>query len=520
MKMKRLFTPIILALIMMGIGSSITYYWTTGRSDGGGMKMSPSSAGSGESVPKKGKKVLYWKSSMVAGEIHQEPGKDSMGMDLVPVYEGDDVGPGSIRIDPATRQNMGVRLGAVTEGTLVKSVRTVGFIDYDETTLAVVTTKVDGWVEKLYVDETGSQVHMGDNLFDLYSPELFSAQEEYLVALRNVQKYNLPNVTRSKLDSENLVRDAKTRLEYFDIPDNEIRELETSGKVKKTLTLHAPNTGIVIHKNIVEGQMVKAGSDLFRIADLSKIWVMGKVYEYDLPYVKEGQVALMTLSYLPGQTFKGRVTYVYPYLEKGTREVSVRMEFYNPGYYLKPGMYATMTLRAEIAKDVTLVPDVAVINTGARSVVFVGTSPGHFELREIKTGIRSEGNKLQVLSGLEPGEQVVLSGQFLLDSESRLREAALKFLEPNSSETKAGELEPIAKANPEKGAAGNSDSDPSKAAPGEGHTYFACPMPEHSSILYDAPGDCPICGKSMKLIPVQSTMGVVPSASNAGPSKK
>ena len=369
---------------------------------------SASAPAAAQPTASKDRKVLYWKSSMSPGEIHDKPGKDSMGMDLIPVYEGE-AAAGTIQIDPVVEQDMGVRVDTVKRGPLAKTVRTVGFVDYDETTLTVVTTKVDGWVEKLYVNQTGAQVHEGEPLFELYSPALFSAQEEYLAALRNLQKKDVPLIPRSRGDSQALVRDARTRLEYFDISPGQIAELERTGTVRKTLTIRAPFTGIVTQKNVVEGQRIMAGMEVFRIADLSTVWVIAKVYEYDLPYVRLGQEAFMTLDYLPGRTFRGRVTYVYPYLDAKSREVSARMEFHNPGYELKPGMYATVTLVSKVADEATLVPDVAVIDTGTRSVVFIMPKPGRFEAREVNIGRRAEHNDLEVLSGLEPGETVVVS---------------------------------------------------------------------------------------------------------------
>jgi RND family efflux transporter MFP subunit len=435
------------------------------------------------------RKILYWKSSMIPGEIHKEPGKDSMSMDLVPVYEDEVAAAGTIKIDPVTEQDMGVRVDKVMEGPLVRTVRTVGFVDYDETTLATVTTKVDGWIEKLDVNETGAQVHKGDPLFELYSPELFSAQQEYLAALGTVAKTKgVPSILGARFGSEGLVRDARQRLAYFDISPEQIAELERTHKARKTMTIRAPFTGIVTKKNVVEGQKIMAGMDIFRVADLSTVWVIAKVFEYDVPYVRLGQEALMKLSYLPGQTFRGRVTYVYPYLEAKTREVSVRMEFHNPGYQLKPGMYATVTLSTKIADRATLVPDVAVIDTGLRSVAFVMPEPGRFEAREVKVGLRSDNNHVQVLSGLAPGETVVVSGQFLLDSESRLREAALKLSAP-------GKVDGATPVKAETEAAGQGSEEQ------EGRLYYVCPMPEHSDILYDNPGNCPICG--MKLVPVR-----------------
>lgn len=440
------------------------------------------------------RKVLYWKSTMNPGETADHPGKDSMGMDMVPVYGGGADAPGTIRIDPVTEQDMGVRVDTVTRGPVRRAVRAVGYVDWNETSLAVVTTKVDGWIERLRVDQTGVQVHRGDPLFDLYSPQLFSAQEEYLSALHHVQPGDVAGVPRAKLDSQELVRAARTRLEYFDVPAEQIEELARTGRVRKTVTIRAPFTGIVTEKHAVEGEMVKAGAALFRLADLSTVWVMAKVYEYDLPAVQVGQEAFMELTYLPGRTYRGRVTYVYPFLEPKTREVSVRMEFHNPGYDLKPGMYATVTLTSEVAADAVLVPDTAVIRTGTRAVAFVALGAGRFEPRELQLGTRSDDNRIQILSGLAAGEQVVVSGQFLLDSESRLREAALKLLPPS----KVDGANPIASVTP--GLAATAE-----AQAGATRTYWVCPMPEHADTLYDHPGKCPICG--MPLVPTQRQGG-------------
>lgn len=459
------------------------------------------------------REVLYWKSTMIPGETRTSPGNDSMGMEMVPVYADEEPAAGTIRIDPVTEQNMGVRLDTVTEGPLDRTVRTVGYVDYDETTLGIVTTKVDGWVEKLYVDQTGVQVHRGDPLFELYSPELFSAQEEYLAARRNLQKREVPMVPGALADSQELVRAARMRLEYFDISPEQIAALERTGRLSKTLTIRSAFTGIVTHKSVVEGEMVKAGTPIFRIADLSTVWVIGKLFEQDLPYVELGQETFMTLTGLPGRTFHGRVTYVYPYLQEKTREASVRMEFHNPGYQLKPGMYATITLTDRIADEAILVPDTAVIDTGMRTVAFVRRAPGKFELREVRRGLRGDDNRLQVLYGLVPGETVVVSGQFLLDSESRLREAALKLLppgdvdgaEPIESATKAAMREPGAAG----AAAGHVGHEHEAAAAGDSgaRQYYACPMPEHADVLYDAPGRCPLCG--MDLVPVRKEAGHV-----------
>ena len=252
----------------------------------------------------------------------------------------------AISIDPVTIQNMGIRTTVLTNGPLRRVIRTVGTVDYDETALADVTTKFKGWVEKLYVDATGAQVHRGDPLFEVYSPELYSAQTEYLLALQ----CHLPEIRSVKaLLSET----ARTKLKFLDISDAQIEELTRTREPQKTLQVHAPMDGFVVEKMVVEGQMVEAGMKLYRLADLGLVWVHAQIYEQDLPFIRLGQEAAVSLSYLPDRKFRGRVTYIYPNLDPKTRTAQVRMEFHNPGYFLKPGMFAvggthlrTLALRA------------------------------------------------------------------------------------------------------------------------------------------------------------------------------
>lgn len=437
-------------------------------------------------APRGDREILYWRAPMDPAYIRNEPGKSPMGMDLVPVYADELAGGPSIRIDPVTEQNMGLRYDVVRRGPLKKTVRTIGQVEYDENSLATVTTKTDGWIEQVYIQETGTQVHKGDALFEIYSPELFSAQKELLVALRDVRsaEARAAELARTRL------RTARERLRLFDISEAQIERLEQHGEIDKTLTVEARNTGIVTHRNATEGDYLKAGQPAYQIADLSTVWVIAKVYESDLPYVQLGQEARMRLDYLPGKTYRGRVTYIYPYLEEGTREVPVRMEFHNPGYELKPGMYATIRLQSRVDENATLVPSMAVIDTGERQVAFVQRAPGKFEPRRVKTGLRTNDDELQVLSGLAPGTTVVVSGQFLLDSESRLREATLKMLQPglqNTSNVLAEDMETT-------GSRKVAQEDAASAS------KYVCPMPSHAGVLYDQSGDCPICG--MRMVPV------------------
>ncbi len=427
------------------------------------------------------RKIKYYKSTMNPAEISDHPGKDSMGMEMVPVYQDQPSRPDQITIDPVTVQNMGLRTSAVTRGPLRRVIRTVGMIEADETTLTEVTTKFKGWIEKLYVDATGQQVHRGEPLFEIYSPELYSAQMEYLLALKSPGNTN---------DARTLSTSAALKLKYFDISDDQIAELQKSGEVKKTLRVHAPRDGFVIDKAVVQGQMVDAGKMLYRVADLSLVWVQSQVYEQDLPYLKLGQEAAVTLSYLPDARFRGRVTYIYPTIDEKTRTARVRMEFHNPGYFLKPGMFATVELRAELDPSALLVPDSAVVRSGEKQTVFVALDGGHFEPRNVTLGPRGENDRYQVLSGLQEDERVVTSGQFLLDSESQLREAIQKMLEPAPLQSAREDLAP-GHAPPQT---------LPEVAGGDEAVYYVCPMPEHVTILHKAPGKCPICG--MTLVPV------------------
>ena len=410
--------------------------------------------------------------------IQNKPGNCPIcGMPLEPVRKQ---GGG---IDPVTIQNMNLRTATVTRGPLRRVVRTVGVIDYNEAGLAEVTTKFKGWVEKLYVDTTGQQVHRGEPLFEIYAPELYSAQREYLLALE---------VTHSP-GGATLKASARTKLKFFDISEEQIAELERTREPRKTLQVVSPQDGFVTDKLVVEGQMVDAGMKLYRLADLGLVWVQAQVYEQDLDYVKLGQEASVTLSYLPDREFRGRVTYIYPNVDEKTRTARVRMEFHNPGYFLKPGMFATVQVLSELAPSVLLVPDMAILRSGEKNTVFVAREGGKFEPRTVTLGPQAENDTYQVLSGLSEGDRIVTSGQFLLDSESQLREAIQKMQGP-SAHAERQSVERVATEATSTLSATN--------APGSTTVKYICPMPEHVSIEYDHPGKCPLCG--MTLVPVSS----------------
>lgn len=404
-------------------------------------------AESGGGAPKE-RKVLYWQAPMNPTEIYDSPGKSAMGMDLVPVYEdeaGSDSG-GLVSIDAATVQNMGVRTGQVSRMDFSRAIRTIGEVQYDEENLFQVNAKISGWIEKLHVNFVGEEVQKGQPLMDIYSPELVTTQEEYLLALRNAEKMKESSIASVRADADNLLESARKRLEYWDIPADVIQHLKETGEVKKNIQLKAPATGVVINKNAVEGAYIKAGMDLFKIADLRTIWVHASFFDNEVPWISTGQPVKMELSYLPGKEYTGRVSYIYPYLREKARDVHVRLIFSNPDLDLKPGMYANVELQGKVMADALVVPAEAVIRSGERAVVFVVREAGKFEPREILIGEEGgPGNRyLRVLSGLLEGEEIVTSGQFMLDSESRLQEAIQKMLkEKRTSGNVTGDVEGV-----------------------------------------------------------------------------
>ncbi len=379
---------------------------------------------------KKDKKILYWRAPMDPTYISDQPGKSPMGMDLIPVYEGEEVASGStISIDPVTVQNIGVRTAEVKRQPFSRIIRTVGHIDYDEETLYNINVKFPGWLEKLYVERTGDFVKKGQRLFEIYSPELVATQEEYLLAYKNQRRLAESEFKEVSFGAQSLLGATRQRLKFWDINENEIEQLERTGKVRRTLTIYSPASGVVVHKNAITGSYTKAGMDLFRIADLSTVWVYAHIFEYELPWIKAGQKVQMDLPYMPGRQFEGKVDYIYPYLDPKTRDVKIRLVFDNPTFELKPQMYANITINSKAGDNVLVIPSEAIIRSGKRNLVFIDLGNGKFRPQDVIIGPEGEDAMIKVLAGLEAGQRIVTSAQFLLDSESRLREAIQKMLE-------------------------------------------------------------------------------------------
>jgi len=347
--------------------------------------------------------------------VQDEPGDCPVcGMALTPVRVDGQQEEGTVRISPVTLQNIGVRTTTVAVEPLTRQVRTTGRFEADEQRMHAVAPKISGWVETLHVDYEGARVQPGDPLFAIYSPELVATQEEYLTALRNAERLGAEDGS-----AQRLVQAAERRLAYWDVSDEQIERLAATGTPQRTLTFYAPSAGTVTRKNVTEGQKITAGQTLMHVTDLSALWLMVDVYEQDLAWIEEGSTARVELPYAPGRTVEGRIDYIYDTVDPDTRTVKARVTVPNPNRSLKPGMYATVTLRGGRTAPTPVVPDAAIVSSGERDVVIQALGDGRFRPVPVQTGLAADG-RVQILSGLSGGERVVTSAQFLIDSEARL----------------------------------------------------------------------------------------------------
>ena len=386
-----------------------------------------------------GAEPAYWKAPMDPTYVRPGPGKSPMGMDLVPVCPEAGGAPksGVVRIDPATVQSIGVRTARVETRDLARTVRAVGRVTYDERRVAHVHTKVQGWIERLYVDFVGQEVKRGQPLLEIYSPELVATQEELLLAARYRDATAESPFDDVQSSGPSLLDATRRRLELWDVSSRDVDRLLETGEVKRTLTLYAPTSGVVTMLAVRSGMEVAPNSNLYTIADLGAVWVMADVYEYELPWIDLGQTGTVELAYLPGEAFEGRVTYISPFLDPKTRTADVRLELANEDGRLKPEMFGNTVIQAEPRPGATAIPTEAVIRSGRRTLAVVALGGGRFAPREIELGLDTGEGFTEVTSGLEPGEEVVVSSQFLIDSESKLQEAIQKLV----AEGAAGEGE-------------------------------------------------------------------------------
>ena len=356
------------------------------------------------------REILYWVAPMDANFRRDEPGKSPMGMDLVPVYADEvDSQPGTVKIDPTVVNNLGVRTAKAERGELSRHIDTVGYVQFDEDTLHHVHTRVDGWIEKLATKATGDPVEKGQLLFELYSPTLVNAKQEFLAALRS--------------NNSVLLQASRERLMALGVTESQIAQLEKDRTAGQRVRVYAETDGVVAHLAVREGIFVTPANEVMSIAELDKVWVLAEVFEREAAWVKPGQMAMVELDYLPGKMWHGTVDYVYPELDPKTRTLTVRIRFDNEDEMLRPNMFARVTIHAEDTGPVVHVPREAVIRGGNIDRVVAVLGEGRFRSRPVTLGIES-GDRVAIRSGLEAGEEIVVSGQFLIDSESNI-EAAL-----------------------------------------------------------------------------------------------
>ena len=363
------------------------------------------------------REVLYWVAPMDANYRRDKPGKSPMGMELVPVYA--DAGNGSgVTISPEMVQNLGVRTAVAERSRLWRSIDTVGYVDYDESKVSHIHLRTEGWIEDLVVQSEGERVIKGQRLFNLYSPELVNAQEEFVQALNAGNK--------------GLIRASRSRLDALGIPARQVKRLEKTRKPSQTIPIYASQDGVVSSLSVRDGMYVKPAIRIMSLADLSSVWLLAEVFERQADWVEVGQPAEVSLAFLPGRTWEGKVEYIYPSLDPKTRTLKARLRFPNPDEALKPNMYANVKIYGGAKDDVIVIPIEALIRTGREERVIIARGAGRFEARQVRAGIES-GDWVEILEGVQPGENIVVSGQFLIDSEASLKASMMRMTGTDSS---------------------------------------------------------------------------------------
>lgn len=364
--------------------------------------------------------ILYWVAPMDSNYQRDKPGKSPMGMDLIPMYANADSGGSTVTISPQVVQNLGVRTAKAERTRLWRGIDTVGYVDYDETKVSHIHLRTQGWIEALVVRSEGERVKKGDRLFDFYSPELVNAQSEFVQALSGGNK--------------GLISASGERLLALGISSNQIEKLRKTKKVRQLISVYAPQDGVVSDLPVREGMFVKPSMKVMTLGDLSSVWLLAEVFERQTQWVEVGQMAEVRLSYAPGKTWEGKVEYIYPSLDPVTRTLKVRLRFDNPGERLKPNMYANVKIYGGATEDTIVIPLEGLIRTGREERVIVSLGEGKFEAREVIAGIES-GEYVEILNGVNEGDEIVISGQFLIDSEASMRGSLKRMTEPDSSET-------------------------------------------------------------------------------------
>ena len=416
-------TSVVVALAAALVVVGGAGYWLGAR----GPVEDGSAAPSASASAPKARRLLYYRNPMGLADTSPTPKKDPMGMDYIAVFEGEDepagsapsTAPNQLRISTEKVQKLGVRTEAAQMRLLGKIVRAAGRVEPDERRVTVIAPKFEGYIEKLHVNATGQQVSRGQVLFDAYSPEMVSAQREYVIAARGIQAMKEAGA-EAQSGMKQLAESSLAHLRHWDWSSAQLAELVSSGQAQRTLTFTSPATGIVTEKKALQGMRFMPGEMLFQVTDLSSVWVIADLSEQDIGLAKTGAKARVTTTAYPNEVFEGRLTYVYPTMRADTRTIAVRVELANPGHKLKPAMFAQVELSVGAKVPVLTVPDSALIDTGTRRLVLVQLEPGRFEPREVELGARGE-NFIEIIKGVKDGEQVVVAANFLIDAESNLK---------------------------------------------------------------------------------------------------
>jgi Cu(I)/Ag(I) efflux system membrane fusion protein len=366
------------------------------------------------------KEILYWVAPMDANYQRDKPGKSPMGMELVPVYANANGDGSNVTIAPEVIQNLGVRTATVERSRLWRAIDTVGYVEYDETKVSHIHLRTEGWIEQLVAHSEGERISKGEQLLALYSPDLVNAQEEFVQALAS------GNTT--------LTRASRERLLALGIPADQVRQLEKTRKVKQNIAIYSPQDGVVSKLMVRHGMYVTPKNQVMSLADLSSVWLIAEVFESQADWVKVGQSAEVSLAFLPGRIWEGTVEYIYPSLDPKTRTLKARLRFDNPDEALKPNMYANVKIYGGAKENVIVIPVEALIRTGRESRVVIALGEGKFASRTVTAGIES-GDWVEIIAGLEPGEEVVTSGQFLIDSEASLKASMTRMQSPAADAT-------------------------------------------------------------------------------------
>ena len=498
-----------------------------------GMKLIPVKKSAGPTSTER--KILFWRAPMDPNEIYDKPGKSKMGMDLVPVYDDQSGTTGIVIIDPAVEQNMNVKTEIVKKRGLNLKVLTNGILTTDERREFIITIKTEGWIEKLYINYTGQKVRKGDKLMEIYSPELVSAQQEFLTALTYQSSLHSSSSVDLLNSGDELVRNAYKKLRLLEMPEVEIENLRQSKEVKTLSILYSPHSGTVIEKNVIEGEKISAGSPLIQIADLSNLWLIADIYEYELSKIQIGSLSEIKYNFLPGKTFSGKVTFIYPTLDPKSRTVKIRIDVPNPKDELKPSMFASVEIRGKDRGVTPVIPESALLRSGTRDIVILSLGEGRFKPQQVKVGDYAEGY-YQILAGIEEGNKIVTSAQFLIDSESNLKSAISQFTNSADASSPIPKDVPMksmvdekTKSAPVKKEKSISVKEPQKSGNELKHEHAAeessiirdgeidlqaidknrdgklyeCPMDWY--VIGDSAGRCPICEMKLKEYTIEQT---------------